>query len=184
MIRKFVQQRLAPITESVRQPSSIKGRVRAALIGLWRTRGGGLYGLGYVVCFLGLEARALAGDIVEATTSTGAFAAELLSAVFRFGVESFVNMGLAFAWPGFLIDAVGGWGVAVLVGGFIVFERIARPWVERLIPELVVEAEKSERQIKREAKKEAKHAQKLQAKQAKRSQKEAKKAAKINKQKS
>lgn len=137
MIRKFLHRRLDPIAESVRKPSTIKGRVRRALIGLWRTRGGGLYGLGYVITFVILEVRALFGDIVEATNVTGAFAAEMLAWLFRFGVDSFLNVGLAFAWPAFVIDGLGGWGIVVVVGAFIGFERLARPWVERQLPELV-----------------------------------------------
>ena len=164
-MRKFITQRLEPITESVRRPSTMKGRVRGALITLWRTRGGGLYGLGYVISFMWLEARALAGDIVEATTGAGAFAAELMSAVFRFGVESFVNVGLAFAWPGFVIHALGGWGVALVVGGFILFERIARPWVEGRIPELVAPTERQLKKAQKKAEKEAQKAAQREAKQ-------------------
>lgn len=136
MIREFLKRRLDPIAEITRNPSSIKGYVRRALVGLWRTRGGGLYGLGYVVCFVALEARTLVGDVVEATNATQALAGELLEWLFRFGVDSFVNVVYALLWPGFLLNLLGPWGLVVLAVGFFVFERFARPWVERRLPEL------------------------------------------------
>ena len=136
MIRKFLHRRLDPIAEIARKPSSVKGYIRRGLVGLWRTRGGGLYGLGYVVCFVVLEARTLVGDVVEAANATQALAGELVEWFFRFGVDSFVNVVYAFLWPGFVLNFLGAWGLVVLAIGFFGFERFARPWVEQRLPEL------------------------------------------------
>ena len=59
-----------------------------------------------------------------------------LDLLVRFGIQTFINTGLAFAWPAYLVQLGGGFGIALLVGGFIFFDRLFKPAIESYFPEL------------------------------------------------
>jgi hypothetical protein len=116
-----------------RQPRSIVPLVRGWLVKLWASRGGGLYGLGYVVTFAALEAQSMAGDFA----SVSGVVAQALQYVIRFSVESFLNGIRALIWPVHLFEWLGATsGLAVLGLGYIAFELALRPLVQAQFPEL------------------------------------------------
>jgi hypothetical protein len=118
-------------------PRSLGTLVRQGLLGIWRARGGGFYGLGYVVCFVLLEIRTVFSQFVGSDSVIGFIFEELLVYLLRLGFMSFLNLFLAFLWPAFLLEFLGGWGFIVLGGGYLLFEYVLRPAVERRLPELV-----------------------------------------------
>ena len=122
-----------------KEPRKAVSLVRETLVNIWRARGGGFYGLGYLIAFVVLEARMLAGDVGESATVVDFVASQAAEYLFRFTVMSFVNMFLAMIWPFYLLQWVGVWGFAILAGGYVVFEWVLRPSVEAWIPELRAE---------------------------------------------
>ena len=109
---------------------------RRWFLALWKARGGGFYGLGFVITFVILEVKFF---VVETAESVGVadLATNLaLDLLVRFGIQTFINTGLAFAWPAYLVQLGGGLGIALLVGGFIFFDRLFRPAIESYFPEL------------------------------------------------
>ena len=119
-----------------REPRKAPGMLRAALLGLWRARGGGFYGLGFVITFVVLEVQTTMAQLACSTSFVGFVTEQLLEFVFRLAWNSLLNTFLALIWPVLLLNLVGGWGIALLVVGYFGYERILRPRVELLIPEL------------------------------------------------
>jgi len=110
--------------------------VREGLLNVWRARGGGFYGLGYLVAFLILEIRVLAGEVGESAGVFEFVTSQLFEYLLRFAVMSFVNMALAMIWPIYLFELLGVWGFVVLAGGYLLFEKVLRPHVEAWLPDL------------------------------------------------
>lgn len=129
------------------EPRRIVSLVREALLNIWRARGGGFYGLGYLIAFLVLEARMLVGDVGESATVAGFVSSQIAEYVFRFTFMSFVNFFLAMIWPLYLLEMLGVWGFAVLGGGYLVFEKVLRPEVEAWFPELRVEEPPADEEV-------------------------------------
>lgn len=124
-------------------PRSLGTLVRQGLLGIWRARGGGFYGLGYVVCFVLLEIRTVVSQFVGSDSVLGFLFEELLGYLLRLGFMSFINLFLAFIWPAFLLELLGGWGFIALGGGYLLFEHALRPAVELRFPELVEDDDSS-----------------------------------------
>ena len=135
-MKQRIKQTFANIDQGVREPRSIGPKVRASLVELWRSRGGGVYGLGYVVTFVALEVPATIVNFTEVVSGSASVAAAIFEWLLRFGLDTFLNMLWAFLWPVLLLREMRGWGVAALVVGFVVFEKLLRPLVESVIPEL------------------------------------------------
>jgi hypothetical protein len=74
-----------------------RGTAQSAIAGprsvlkIWRTRGGGFYGFGYVVAFVVLEVRAFVGNFEGDGDIATMIVQEVLQFVFRFAAQSFVN---------------------------------------------------------------------------------------------
>jgi hypothetical protein len=119
-----------------REPRSAITMLRSAAVGLWVARGGGFYGLGCLVAFIVLEVQMFTGDVAESTGVSDFITSQVLEFVLRIGFMSFVNGFLALIWPVYLLDWLGAPGLLVLFGGYMAFERVLRPFVERHIPEL------------------------------------------------
>jgi len=117
-------------------PRSIGELSRQGLLGLWRARGGGFYGLGYVVTFVVLEVRLVAGEFGSSDSLMAFLSDQLLEYLLRLGFMSFLNVALAFLWPLFVMQYLHGWGLLLLVIGYFGFERWLRPLVESSLPEL------------------------------------------------
>ena len=101
---------------------------------LWRSKGGGYYGFGFVVTFVVLEIRMLLAEWQESEGIVEFVGQQMLEFVFRFFIESFFNSLLAFAWPVLLVGSLELWGVGLLVAGYFVFERAIKPRLAKLIP--------------------------------------------------
>ena len=108
------QRRLARHLQTAREigrdPASIPQRLRSLLIGIWCSRGGGFYGLGYLIAFVYFEIELIVGEF---RTSDGAgefLAAQAVEYLLRLGFLSFINMFKALLWP----LMVAGWWV---IGG-------------------------------------------------------------------
>ena len=134
-----------------RQPSAILPLLRQWLAKLWASRGGGFYGLGYVVTFVALEVRSLSSGL----TTVDGLVAQAVQYVLRFSVDSVRNVVSALIWPAHLFEWLGGpAGLVALAAGYAVFELAIRPLVQSWLPEVgeaIVEQERR-RQEKRERK--------------------------------
>jgi hypothetical protein len=117
-------------------PRSAGGLIRGGLLGVWRSRGGGFYGLGYLLTFVVLEARTVVGELDTSDTLVAFIGDQLLEYLLRLGFMSFVNVLLAFIWPLFVLEHLAGWGVLLLVVGYFGFERWLRPLIESALPDL------------------------------------------------
>lgn len=145
----------------VREPGFAVPLLRGWLVTLWATKGGGFYGLGYVVTLVTLEIYSAEQD---ATKGASSFAtSQAIQYVTGFGVDSILNTVRAAVWPFYLFDWLGLPGIVAFFAAGAVFERVVRPAVEARLPEL------AEARVQR-----------LQAKQEKRERKRAKRAAKTS----
>ncbi len=122
--------------EVFREPRRLVPMAREAMLETWRTRGGGFYGLGYLMAFVSLQVNVLIGDVAE-SESIGAFAAgAALEYLLRFSLMAFLNVFLALLWPLFVLQQLGGPGIILLGLSYVGFEYALRPLVERNFPEL------------------------------------------------
>ena len=136
------------------EPKSIGPMMREALVRVWSARGGGFYGLGYVIAFIIIEVQMFTGEILESSSVADFAFAQIFEFALRISFLSFINVFLAFIWPVYVLDFAGGYGLAALLLGYIVFEKLVRPVVENHFPELV--AVREERELKKGRKAEAK----------------------------
>ena len=94
-------------------------------------RGGGFYGFGYVVAFVVLEVRAFIGNFEGDGDIATMIVQEVLQFFFRFAAQSFINGFIAFGWPVFVLDYLGGWGL-LGVGRRMARVRISGEAVDQL----------------------------------------------------
>lgn len=134
-----------------REPAGILPLVRKWLVNLWASRGGGFYGLGYVVTFIALETRSLSGDL----TSVSGLVAQAAQYLMRFSVDSFTNAISALIWPAHLFERLGGpAGLVALAAGYAAFELAIRPVMQAWLPEVgeAIAEQKRRKQEKRDRK--------------------------------
>ena len=129
-----------------REPRSIVSLMRGWLLSLWQARGGGFFGLGYVITFIGLQIRTFTSGIFGSDSVSDYVLQQALEFVFRICIESLINVFLALLWPAFLLAWLGAWGIPILLGGYFGFERGLRPLVETWLPELRESRERRELQ--------------------------------------
>jgi hypothetical protein len=147
------------VTEIRRDPRSIPGRLRGLLLEMWISRGGGFYGIGYVVAFAYFEVQMITGEL-SGSNSVGEFVlGQTLEYVLRLGFMSFVSALQALLWPAFVAGWWNGGGLLLLIGGYLAFEYLLKPRVEAVFPELrehrlARERRKAEKVEQRAAKKE------------------------------
>ena len=110
--------------------------VRSVLVDIWRSRGGGFYGLGYLIAFVFYEIEMILGDAAEATSMSGFALGQMLEIVFRLSFLSFVNAFQALLWPLTVLQLYEGLGIILLIGSYLAFEYLLKPGVEELFPEL------------------------------------------------
>jgi len=135
-LRRQLTESLGTLRGVIVEPRSIGPLLRSGLLAIWRIRGGGFYGLGYLICFIVLEVRMFIGDWQGSDDVLRFVIMEFLEVIFRFTVQSFINGLLAFAWPAFLIAGIGGWGIVAIAVCWVVFDRWLKPRIETLLPEL------------------------------------------------
>ncbi len=117
-------------------PKRVKPLLRQAIANVWQARGGGLYGLGYIVAFCVFEVQFFVTEIGEAQGVVDFVSSQLIEYVLRFGLQSIINGFLALLWPVYVIDAFGIWGIGGMIVAYFGFERLLRPTVEQHFPEL------------------------------------------------
>lgn len=134
---------VAHAREAQRQPSVILQWLRASAIKTWRVRGGGFYGLGFVIIFIALQIGSLFEDVSEADGAVDFLATQVVEAVSRFFNDSMANFVKALLWPLLFINLTGAWGIPVLVGAFLSFDRWAKPYLNEQFPELAVDPDEA-----------------------------------------
>jgi len=117
------------------RPGKLIEIAREWFVRLWRTKGGGYYGFGYVITFIVLEVATLAIDIESSDGVMSFVTAQALQYVIRVSLESLVNAFIALLWPIYLLQRTGAWGLVVLAGGYFVFRFLLRPLLVRWFPE-------------------------------------------------
>jgi hypothetical protein len=131
-----VGESIATLKTVVNDPHSIVPMLKHGLLAIWRVRGGGFYGLGYVACFVVLEIRMFIGNFDGNSDVVSLVVFEVLEFVFRFTVQSFLNGLLAFIWPAFVLQLLGGWGILAIGAAWLVFDRWGKRRIEAWLPEL------------------------------------------------
>lgn len=109
----------------------VKSKFRLWLAKVWKVRGGGLYAVGWAVAFVYLEVSTILGEIAEAEGVIDFFTGQLIEFFFRFLGQSFINMGLAFAWPVFIVQWRPPAGVIALGIAFALFPAYVKPHVTK-----------------------------------------------------
>lgn len=129
--------------------------MRSTLIEVWGARGGGFYGVGYVLAFVYYEISMVVEDLLESSGPDDFILGALAEFVFRFSVMSFVNVFKALLWPLLVAGWWDGIGVLVLLGSYFSFEYLLKPRINELFPELVEQrlAKQAQKEKKKEGKK-------------------------------
>ncbi len=117
-------------------PASIPQRLRELLLKIWCSRGGGFYGLGYLIAFVYFEIDMLLGDVGESEGAGDFMLGQLGEYLFRLGFLSFINVFRALLWPLMVAGWWDGLGLALLLAGYLAFEWLLKPVVDRQFPEL------------------------------------------------
>ena len=138
-LRRRIRKSVRTVRGVVAEPGKVPAQIRNALLKIWRMRGGGFYGFGYVVAFVVLEVRAFVGNFEGDGDIATMIVQEVLQFVFRFTAQSFLNGFIAFGWPIFVLDYLGGWGFLALGAGWLAFEYLAKPLINSRVPELAPE---------------------------------------------
>jgi len=146
------------VKEIYAEPRSLGGHVRDGFIAVWLAHGAGFYGLGWICTFVVLEVNTFGGELAQSEGVAEFVGGQFIEYVIRVGFLSFVNSILAAIWPVYLLQWLSGYGILVLVGGYLAFERLLRPVVENRFPELraarqAADARKLDKQEKRQKKK-------------------------------
>jgi hypothetical protein len=134
------------VRHAIAEPRSVPLQIRDTYLRMWRSRGGGFYGLGYVVAFAVLEVQATVSSWEGASDNiAGLVMQEVLQFVFKFAAQSMLNGFLALGWPIFVVQKLGGAGLALLAVVWWLFDRYARPWIAVRLPEPPPSARSSRR---------------------------------------
>lgn len=114
-------------------PHKAHGFLRRWFRKVWQVRGGGLYALGYAVCFLYFEALTLA-DEITGSSGIGDFFREQIGEFFiRFAADTIQNMVKAFIWPVYVIQIDPVYGGIALGLAFWLFPIYLKKPIERWI---------------------------------------------------
>lgn len=130
-----VQQRADQAVQLRKDPWLLGVWIRQGLLRMWRVRGGGFYGIGFVVTFVYSQAQSLLQDVTEADGVVDFLTSQLSEAIIRFTGDFLGNLIAAFVWPLLLLGWTDAWGLVALVVGFFVFDRWIKPWINRQFPE-------------------------------------------------
>ena len=139
------------------EPRSIGGFIRDGFVSMWVAHGAGFYGLGWIVTFVVLEVNMFGGELVQSDGVADFVGSQLIEYALRVGFLSFMNSLLAAIWPVYVLQWLNGYGILILIGGYLGFEKLLRPMVESRFPELLEAREIAEaKKLKKEHKKIAK----------------------------
>ena len=112
------------------------GLLRSTLLDIWQSRGGGLYGLGYLVAFGYFQVNLFLEDLMESASVSEFALGQLLEYLIRFGFLSFINAFQALLWPVYILQYFEGVGILLLAVAYFGFEYALKPFIERQFPEL------------------------------------------------
>ena len=121
--------------ESVKNPKSIPGRTgnwfKRWLGELWKVRGGGLYAVGYIVCFIYFEIQTALGEITTSSSVAEFFENLVSDFLFRFLTETLGNMIKSFIWPVYVVGINPPYGAIALGLAFWLFPKYLKKPIER-----------------------------------------------------
>jgi len=124
---------------------------------VWRSRGGGLYAVGFMISFIYFETIDILFDDVPKVFATNWVSAEAFDFAIEFFIDTFKNMLAAFLWPVFVIRWQAPIGIFVLAAMFYLFPRLVQKPVEHWIfegkPAPDLSADKRERKVRKAQKK-------------------------------
>jgi len=122
--------------EIIHEPRSIGGHLRSLLVAVWVRRGAGFYGLGWMVAFVVLEVNLFTSELAQSDGVVEFVGGQLLEYLLRIGFMSFINTLIALLWPLYVLQWWSGYGILLLIGGYLLFEKLLRPVIESALPEL------------------------------------------------
>ncbi|MDA1074652.1 MAG: hypothetical protein O3A63_07815 [Proteobacteria bacterium] len=130
-------------------PAAIKPLIASGVARVWLSRGGGLYGLGYLTTLIVMEVHTIISIIYEAPGVGEVFKDKLIDLLTR----SFENTISALIWPFYVLE-LGLWGIAILVISFVAYNRYVNPLIEARFTDLAAgkEALRAEKALKKQAK--------------------------------
>lgn len=152
------------VQEIVAEPGLIVVKLRGLLVEIWGAKGGGFYGVGYVIAFAFFEVKMVVDDLAEAQGVEDFVFHQLIETVLRLGWMSFINAFQALLWPLMVAAWWDGGGLVLLLAGYAAFEYLLKPRLDHLLPELLVhrdekiqaeldrKRQKSERKSRRKSK--------------------------------
>lgn len=108
-------------------PGELWRTMKRSLRSLWNARGGGLYACGFVVTFVWLEVKTVAGEVIASDSALAFVTQQFFETIFRLISDSFVNSLLAFIWPAFVLEWSPTWGIVILAALWILFPRFIKP---------------------------------------------------------
>ena len=153
---RFARHRRIAV-EVYREPRTLRRHLREGFVAVWISRGGGFYGLGWMTTFLVLELQFFASEVAESEGVFEFLGGQVIEYLLRFGLMSVVNSFQALIWPAFVLQWLGGYGIALLIGGYFGFEKVLRPLVEDWFPELADARRQTERRKAEKLAKKAAH---------------------------
>lgn len=133
---------------AVREPRALPKQAHGIFRGwfrkVWNVRGGGLYAVGYAVCFLWFEANTLAREISQASGVGDFVSQQITEFITRFTADTIGNMVKSFIWPVYVVELHAMWGGIALGLAFWLFPIYLKPPIERWLFDDNVDAEKTE----------------------------------------
>lgn len=130
-----VQLRRSQATAVRKDPWVLGVWGRQALLRMWRLRGGGFYGIGFVATFVYTQAQSLFEDVAEADGMVDFLTSQLSEAIIRLTGDFLGNLLTAFLWPLWVLGWAGAWGLVALLVSFFVFDRWIKPWINAQFPD-------------------------------------------------
>ena len=131
---------------------------------VWRSRGGGLYAVGFIVSFAYLETVDILFDDIPKLFAIDWFSGDAFRFAVEFLIDTFKNMLNAFLWPVHVIGWQAPAGIVILVAMYIAWPRFVQQPIEHWLfegkgaPDL--KAEKAERKRREKAEKKSRKAEK------------------------
>ena len=131
-------ERVAAVSRRSREELARKGGIPDQAHGLfrqwfrrvWEARGGGLYAVGFAIAFLYFEIKDILFDDIPKLAAINIMSADLVGFIIEFIIDTFINMGLAFAWPAWVIMWREPYGLILLIAAFILFPRFVKQPME------------------------------------------------------
>lgn len=131
---------------------------------VWRSRGGGLYAVGFIVSFVYLEIVDVLFDDVPQIFQTDWLSGEAIGFGVDFMIDTLTNMISAFLWPVYMIQWEAPVGLVLLAALYFLFPRLVQKPVEHWMfegkPAPDLAAEKQERMAQKAEARAEKRAQK------------------------